>query len=138
MAETVKDSFEELLELYPIDFVIPQRVNEELQRKGIAATVRGDSREWPRFRTSGPAILSWLSSPVAVIKPQPTRQVIVRDLSKTGVGFLTSSEWYPEQVGKLEFAVGALTIKVMRSRRVGSRCYEIGARILKFSGGLEG
>jgi hypothetical protein len=130
MAEITKDSFEELLDLYPIDFVLPLRILEDLHRKGVAGTVHGDSRVAPRFRTNGPAILSWISSPRAMQQPQPTRQVIVRDLSKTGVGII---EWYPEQIGRLQFGMGEMTIRVMRSRRIGSRCYEIGARILKFS-----
>ncbi|MCU0710197.1 MAG: hypothetical protein MUF23_18120 [Pirellula sp.] len=133
MAEAVEDPFEEQLKLYPIDFVLPPRVREELQRKGTGAAIHNDNRESPRFRTNGPAILTWISSPPAVDQSHTTCQVIVRDISKTGVGILTSSQWFPEQLGKLEFAVGEMTVKVMRSRRIGPRCFEVGARILKFS-----
>lgn len=65
-------------------------------------------------------------------QPQPTRQVVVRDLSKTGVCILTSSEWYPEQFCRMQFAVGEMTARVMRARRLGHRCYEIGLRVIKF------
>lgn len=133
MAEAVKEPFEEQLKLYPIDFAIPPRVREDLQRKGTGAAMHNDNRESPRFRTNGPAILTWISSPPAVDKSHPTSQVIVRDISKTGVGILTSTQWFPEQVGKLEFAVGEMTVKVMRSRRIGPRCFEVGARIIKFA-----
>jgi len=132
MADATQESFEELLDLYPLDFVIPQKIRDELLRKGIAVSVHGDKRMAPRFRTNGSAIMSWISSPEAMPQPQPTRQVVVRDLSKTGVCILTSSEWYPEQVCRMQFAVGEMTARVMRARRLGQRCFEIGLRVIKF------
>lgn len=132
MAEALKEPFEELLKHHPIDFVVPDRVRAEMQRNGMANTVSGDCRGAPRFRTQGPAILSWIRSPEALQKPQATRQVIIRDISKNGVGLLTSTEWFPEQIARLQFAVGEMEIKIMRARRVGPGCFEVGARVLRF------
>jgi hypothetical protein len=133
MAKAAKESFEDQLKLIPIDFVIPVRLREELQRKGLGVAMRDESREFPRFRTNGPAIFSWENSPPALENPHPTRQVVVRDLSRTGVGILTSSQWFPEELGKLQFAIGDMVVKVMRARRLGPRCFEIGARIIRYT-----
>lgn len=133
MAKTAEESFEELLKLIPIDFVLPSRVREDLQRKGIGATIHDDIRESPRFRTNGPAILTWESSPAGIHIPRVAQQVIVRDLSKSGVGILTSCQWFPEEIGKLQFAIGDMVVKVMRVRRLGPRCFEVGGRILRYT-----
>ncbi|MFO0014727.1 MAG: hypothetical protein ACK553_18480 [Planctomycetota bacterium] len=133
MAKAAKESFEEKLREIPLDFIMPARVREELQRKGVGTAMHDDNRESPRFRTNGPAIFSWESSPPAFDHPHPTRQVIVRDLSRTGVGILTSTQWFPEESGKLEFAIGSMIVKVMRARRLGPRCFEIGARIIWYA-----
>ena len=133
MAKTVKESFEEQLKQIPLDFILPPRVREDLQRKGIGAAMHDDNRESPRFRTNGPAIFTWDSSPAAINNPRVARQVIVRDLSKTGIGILTSCQWFPQEVGKLQFAIGDMVVKVMRARRLGPRCFEIGARIIRYT-----
>lgn len=133
MVKAPKESFEERLKDVPADFVLPPRVREGLERKGLGIAIRDESREFPRFRTNGPAIFCWEKSPPAFSEPHPTRQVIVRDLSRTGVCILASTQWFPEEVGKLQFAIGDMTVKVMRIRRLGPRCYEIGARILEYS-----
>ncbi len=130
---TAQATFEELLERFPIDFVIPQRICNDLQRRGVTPTVRCDNRLSTRFRTNGSAILSWVSSDEECHAPHPPRQVIVQDLSNTGIGFLTSAEWYPGQIGRLQLPIGEATIKIMRSRRIGSRCYEIGARLIEYA-----
>lgn len=133
MAKTAKESFEEQLRQIPIDFVMPPRVREELQRKGLGTAIHDDNRESPRFRTNGPALFYWESSPPVFENPHATRQVIVRDLSRTGVGILTSCQWFPEELGKLQFAIGEMVVKVMRARRLGPRCFEIGARIIRYT-----
>jgi hypothetical protein len=133
MAKTVKESFEEQLKQIPLDFILPPRVREDLQRKGIGAAMHDDNRESPRFRTNGPAIFTWDSSPAAINNSRVARQVIVRDLSKTGIGILTSCQWFPQEVGKLQFAIGDMVVKVMRARRLGPRCFEIGARIIRYT-----
>jgi len=133
MAKTTKESFEEQLKQIPLDFVLPPRVREDLQRKGIGAAMHDDNRESPRFRTNGPAIFTWDSSPAGINNPRVARQVIVRDLSKRGIGILTSCQWFPEEVGKLQFAIGDMVVKIMRARRLGPRCFEIGARIIRYT-----
>jgi hypothetical protein len=32
----------------------------------------------------------------------------------------------------MQFAVGEMTARVMRARRLGQRCFEIGLRVIKF------
>ena len=133
MAKIAKESFEEQLKHIPIDFVLPPRVREELQRKGLGSAIHDDHRDAPRFRTNGPAIFSWENSPPVFEHTHPTRQVIVRDLSRTGIGILTSSQWFPEEMGKLQFAIGEMVVKVMRARRLAPRCFEIGAKIVRYT-----
>jgi hypothetical protein len=133
MAKTFKESFEEQLRQLPLDFILPPRVREDLQRKGIGTAMHDDNRDSPRFRTNGPSVLTWDSSPVGITNPKIARQVIVRDLSKTGIAILTSCQWFPEEVGKLQFAIGDMVVKVMRARRLGPRCFEIGARIIRYT-----
>jgi len=132
MAEAVLESFHELLERYPLDIVVPHAVRGELHRKGVAASVSDDVRNAPRFRTNGLGILSWISSPIPIETSHPIEQVIVRDLSKSGIGLLTCNEWYPDEVAKLRLEAGELTLRVVRARRIGTKCCEVGGKILSF------
>jgi hypothetical protein len=132
LGATNEPNFNELIQLYPLTVAIPPKVHLELRERGPIPTCDDDLRVSTRFRCKGPAILEWNESPIGLPLPFPTTQVIVRNLSRTGFSVLADRQWFPEQIATIYLQKAIVTAKVMRARRLGSRCYDIGFRIVAF------
>ena len=124
--------FSDLMEEFPLTVTIPFQVKLDLRQRGVTATSNDDARVAARFRCNGPAILKWIKSPSGLPLQFPTTQVIVRNLSRTGFSVLADRQWYPEQCVKIYFSSAIATAKVIRAKRLGNRCYDIGFRIATF------
>ena len=122
-------SFSQLINDYPLTIAIPPQIQLELRERGPMPTRKDDVRVAPRFRCKGPAILEWVESPAALQRQFPTSQVVIRNLSRTGFSALMDRELYPEQVVRAYLSIATATARVVRARRLGSRCYDIGFRI---------
>ncbi len=125
-------NFNELIQGHPLTLAIPPQIQLELQQRGPISTCDEDVRVATRFRCKGPAVLEWVESPSGLPLQLPTSQVIVRNLSRTGFSVLADRQWFPEQIVKIYFSMAIVTAKVVRARRLGSRCYDIGFRMLSF------
>jgi hypothetical protein len=124
-----KQSFEQLIAELPSTVLIPPRIQLELNQQGTTSTVQEDVRIAPRFRCKGAAIFEWVSSPAGLPISFPMTQVIVRNVSRTGFSILVDRQWFPEQIGRLCLPIAIVTCRVVRARRLGSRCFDIGVRI---------
>ena len=122
-------SFDQLIRQHPLTLVIPPQIQLELRERGPMSTRIDDIRVASRFRCRGPAILECVESPIALPRPFPTSQVIVRNLSRTGFSVLMDRELFPEQIVRAFLSIATATAIVARARRLGSRCYDIGFRI---------
>lgn len=133
LGSTTELTFEERLLGCPMTILVPPKVQLELQQRGAITTCNNDVRVAPRFRCRGPAVLEWVSSPNGLSLTFPTTQAIVRNLSKTGFSVLADRQWFPEQICKLYLPVAIVLAKVVRARRIGSRCFDIGLKIVQFT-----
>ena len=124
--------FSDLIEDFPLTLGIPFQVKLDLRQRGEMPTCDDDMRVGARFRCRGPAILKWTKSPIGLPLQFPTTQVIVRNLSRTGFSVLADRQWYPEQCVKIYFSSAVAKATVIRAKRLGSRCYDIGFRIVSF------
>ncbi len=125
-------NFSELITAHPLSLAIPPQVQLELRQRGPISTCDEDVRVAPRFRCKGPAVLEWIESPSGLPLQFPTTQVIVRNLSRTGFSVLADRQWFPEQMVKIYLPSAVVLAKVVRARRLGSRCYDIGFRIVNY------
>lgn len=125
-------NFNDLIRGHPLTLAIPPQIQLELQQRGPISTCDEDVRVATRFRCRGPAILEWMESPSGLPIQFPTSQVIVRNLSRTGFSVLAERQWFPEQIVKIYFSTAFVTARVVRARRLGSRCYDIGFRMVSF------
>ena len=132
LGATNEPNFNELIQWYPLTLAIPPQIQLELRERGPILSCNDDVRVATRFRCKGPAILEWSESPLGLPIQFPTTQVVVRNLSRTGFSLLADRQWFPEQIAKIYFATAIVTARVVRARRLGSRCYDIGFRIVAF------
>jgi hypothetical protein len=132
LATKNEPNFDELINEYPLSLAIPPQVQLELRQRGPISTCDKDVRVAPRFRCKGPAVLEWIESPSGLPLQFPTTQVIVKNLSRTGLSVLADRQWFPEQVVKIHLPSAVVLAKVVRARRLGSRCFDIGFRIVNY------
>lgn len=125
-------SFDQLIQEHPLTLTIPSQTQLELLERGPVPSRKDEVRVAPRFRCSGQAILEWVQSPIALPRLIPTSQVVVRNLSRRGFSALLNRELFPEQVFRVYLPIATATARVVRARRLGSRCYDIGFRIMTY------
>ena len=126
-------NFHELIQENPLKIAIPPQIQLELRERGPMSTRDDDVRVATRFRCKGPAVLEWVESPSGLPLVFATSQGIVRNLSRTGFSVLADRQWFPEQIARIYMPIAIIQAKVIRARRLGGRCYDIGFRILSFS-----
>ncbi len=126
-------NYNELIEEHPLKLAIPPQIQLELRERGPISNCDEDVRVATRFRCNGPAVLEWLDSPSGLPIAFPTTQVLVRNLSRTGFSVLADRQWYPEQHVKIYLPTAIITAIVVRARRLGCRCYDLGFRVVTFN-----
>ena len=55
--------------------------------------------------------------------------VYIRDVSRRGIGFVSPVQIYPEETVRILLATFWIRLLVVRARRVGPGCYEIGGEL---------
>jgi hypothetical protein len=125
-------TFQQLVAEHPPTMIVPRYIQLELEKRGSDQMMYDDVRVSPRFRCMGPTIVEWVESPVALPVVFATTQGIVRNVSRTGFSVLTDRQWFPEQLALLYLPIGTAKTKVIRAKRLGIRCYDIGMRVQSY------
>ena len=119
----------------PCGVVLPDFLRDDFERRGLAATGRDESRRYPRYHVRGHAYraaIRYCQSLPALARPPAVAGVLTTTISRGGVGFLHSEQMFPQEQAQLVLANGAgRMIQVSWCRRLGPRCFEVGARFLE-------
>ena len=107
---------------------LPWPIEEFLGKSGPMPAVMENRRRFARayYRTSA-ALLIKASLP-AIARPPMVTSIYVTDISRGSIGLLVDRVFYPEE--RLTINVPMLGLKqvvVRRCRRLGERCYALGA-----------
>lgn len=100
-------------------------------KQGIVASKFDDRRRYVRryYRLSREITIG--TTLPAFPRPSETIRVLMRDFSRTGVGFLCEREFYPGETLKIEFAeIGLKAVAVKRCLRLYEGCFEIGCEFI--------
>jgi hypothetical protein len=124
--------FDQQLTLYPLPFVTPAFIVQELEKRGAMPPRQSEIRRASRFYCSGHVIVS-CDNPLEVLQiKQPTARGIVRNISKSGMSILTGQQFYPSQQLTLRLPISEATVVVVRCNQVGKGCFDIGVRVLRY------
>ncbi|GAA5506257.1 hypothetical protein [Novipirellula caenicola] len=121
-----------LIEQVNWDIQLPVEMSEYFASNGEASnSFPTDERSNQRIsiRTRG---LLW--SEVALpFCPRPSRPIGIytRDFSRTGAGFLSSLQFFPEEEVRIVLPTFWVRVRVTRVRRLGDACFEIGTILLQ-------
>lgn len=109
---------------------LPDELSRFFDESGPNSSFENDRRNSARTRVRTTCLVipdTWL--PVFPRSPEP-QIAYTKDFSKTGFGFLVSSQLYPGEIFRVLLATFWMEVKVCGSRRLGEYCYEIGSQLI--------
>ncbi len=125
--------FDQQLKQYPLKFVVPEFIAKELTKRGVMPSPQRQTRGAARFYCSGHVIVK-CEEPMRVLGiQQPTARGIVRNVSKTGMSFLSAYQFYPCQKLTLNLPISEAVVQVVRCNQVGKGCFDIGIRVVRYA-----
>ena len=109
---------------------LPEEMKNFFQESGPMPSMQGDERRAARMRVRAKCLAIYeVSLPAFPRSPNPLG-VYTTDISRHGVGFLYSEPLLPEEEVRLVLPAFWLSARIARARRLGHKCYQIGARLL--------
>ena len=113
------------------DIELPLEWSDYFEERGEIASYVDDDRNNQRLKIRTHGIL-WFDESLPFCKrDRNPLGIYTRDFSRQGAGFLSSIEIYPEEVVRIALPTFWVQLHVVRARRITSKCYEIGARLLQ-------
>lgn len=117
-------SLEDRIELSPAEKLTYFRPDPSAPAPACSHELRRYARHQLRVR----GVLDLKQSLPCIDRARGFHCIYVRDISRTGIGFLSADELFPGERCKLWLPQKELHISVVHCRRKGPRCYVIGAR----------
>lgn len=120
---SLNDWFDQL----PMKVQLSEELSAALElERGLTAPGDHQSRKKPRYRCFGQAVAIVRRSPLALPHFEDEAIVIIRDLSRNGMGLITHQQYYPEQDMVVLYEDRILEGRVARARKIETHCYEVG------------
>ncbi|HEY2251494.1 MAG TPA: PilZ domain-containing protein [Planctomycetaceae bacterium] len=119
-------SLEDRIELSAADRLIFFRTEA-----GMPPPKPDERRRFPRLQLRQKAVMDLRQTLPAVERPRAFHCIYVRDISRTGIGFLHADELFPGEECQLWLPQKQLNVNIVLCRRQGPRCYVIGARFVR-------
>ncbi len=123
------------LDIAGLEVVLPEELKAFFYESGYLPTTaeeyRGNARL--RVRSVGEVLMTHTPSSLRNFTSQRESRggkVLVKDLSRSGVGLLYHQQMFPEEYFQLRFQGRLLRVVAVRCRRLGEKCYELGGRII--------
>lgn len=116
------------LDKLPCEIVLPDHLRGHAHATQQLFDPQDDRRRFPRQRCRVSAALKYYDTFPALRRNAEMHRVMLRDLSRGGVGFLHSEEMFPGEYARLVFPNGTERhLQIKRCRRTGPKCYFVGA-----------
>ena len=108
---------------------LPSWLDADLEKRGLIDARHCDQRRTPRFHCCGQGIISAQPSHLGEVFGQERALVVIRDISRTGLGLLTHQQWCPDQPVEILTATACIRGRSVRTRFIGPQCFSTGILI---------
>jgi hypothetical protein len=108
---------------------LPASLGNFFDERGYIPSNLFENRSNARLKVRCETSLTILTWPAFVQRHQTHLKILVKDLSKKGIGILCHQQMYPLETFAVELLGRSLQATVVRCRKLGDRCYEVGARL---------
>lgn len=123
--------FRELIESVDWDIELPVEWADFFQVRGETPTYADDERHNQRLKIRTHGVLWFDRSLPFLTRSEEPVGIYTRDFSRHGAGFLTAFEVYPQEQVRILLPSFWMQLEVTRTRRITSRCFEIGTRLIR-------
>jgi hypothetical protein len=132
LVQHCQPTHEQLIESLSMQIQLTDELQKSLNlHRGITSTNPFELRGAARFRCNGTGVVLALPESFTMPGQERSSLVIIRDISRKGVGLVSHQQWYPEQLVELRLQEATMQTKIARVRRLGPLCYEVGLMIMK-------
>ncbi len=121
----------ELIQSVDWDIELPVEWSDYFEQRGEVASYVDDDRNNQRLKIRTHGILWFDESLPFRPRSESPLGIYTRDFSRQGAGFLSPFEIYPEEKVRIALPTFWVQLHVVRSRRITSKCYEIGAILVQ-------
>ncbi|HEY3969005.1 MAG TPA: PilZ domain-containing protein [Planctomycetaceae bacterium] len=119
-------SLEDRIELTPVERLTYFRADS-----GVMPTFPDEHRSFARRQLRMRAAMDLRQTLPAIERERAFHCVYLRDISRTGIGFLHADELFPGEECTLWLPQKELHVAVVHCRRKAARCYIVGARFCR-------
>jgi PilZ domain len=112
--------------------VLPPSMSNFFLEPEFVPSSMNDSRRFQRLRIRCRASMIIESSPPGANRSEFKSDVLIQDISRTGIGFLWHEMMHFGEVVFLRFQGRQVRAEVVRCKEIGPRCFECGACMLYF------
>ncbi len=123
--------FSELIQSVSWDIELPIEWATFFQERGEVPCYSEDERNNQRLKVRAHGVMHFEKSLPFRPRSEGPLGVYTRDFSRHGCGMLVPFELYPVEQIRVALPTFWVQLEVVRARRITSRCFEIGTKLLK-------
>lgn len=118
-----------------LEVVLPEELKAFFYETGYQPTTAEEARGNARLRVRSLGDILMIHTPSMLrcgLQERTKRagKVLIKDLSRSGIGILYHQQIYPEEQFQIRFNGRLINAIAVRCRRLGPKCYETGGRIV--------
>ena len=118
-----------------MEIILPEELKSFFYESGYLPTTAEESRGNARLRVRSVGEMLHRRTPPALLlglaeRGRRTGKVLIKDLSRSGIGLLFHTQIYPQERLQIRFQGRLIDTVFVRCRRLGECCYDIGGRIM--------
>lgn len=121
---------EQLIHQVDWDIELPFEWQNYFDERGEIPSFANDDRSSQRLKVRTYGVMWFESIHQFCARSSEPVGIYTRDFSRQGSGFLCHFELYPDEVVRLALPTMWVRLRVVRVRRLTSKCYEIGTRLI--------
>ena len=125
------ERLQELTQRISWQIQLPEEMSGFFQESGPMSSMQGDERRAARMRVRTRCLALSEVRLHAFPRPALPEGIYTTDISRHGVGFLSNHQYFPEEIVRLLLPAFWLTARVVRARRLGPKCFQVGARLVQ-------
>lgn len=134
LAQTNQFSLEPIA-IAGLEVILPDNLKAFFYESGYLPTTTEEGRTNARLRVRSIGDILLMQTPSVLRfglmeRARRAGKVLIKDLSRTGIGVLYHQQIYPVEQFQIRFQGRLINAVAVRCRRLGEKCYETGARIV--------
>lgn len=110
---------------------LPETHRNFFTERGQAMSIASEQRNAGRMRVRTRGIMIYEGRLQAIARPRRCIGIYTGDFSHNGIGFIAPHQLFPGESVRILFPTFWMQVHVVRARRLGQRCFEIGGTLIR-------